>query len=451
MKQPETTRAGGALVRLAGADTRALGLAPTDRGHWITAGGTLLSAVGLAAVTGSIAGTIATGSVPAGIAIGVGLAGLVYVFDRSALHGRTSTATTAVRLLVSIAMALLVVEPALVVVFADEIDAELSTARAEAIAVETASVLADIDAELTVLDARTAELTATSPELTAARQAVTDADAVVLEAQAQVDLLQERLNAEIDGTGAQGASADAGDGPRAAQIRSDLALATAALEASVEARDRADEALAVTVADRNSDDQRAEAELAGIATRRSELVTARADAEVTATERVVTSTGLLARVEALEHLADSSAAMAVAIWTARLLLLALDLGPIILKLTSTTANYDAARAALAARERTAIANLHQHATPADPAPTTRPGIRGVLADGTLTTTAVPRTDRPVPVAIPQSFFDGAIGSRTRRHLVDQASRRLEDPTVPLAGATRADLERFVANNQGAPA
>ena len=443
MKQPETTLAGGALVRLAGADTRALHLAPTDRGHWVTAGATLATATGLAAVTGSIAGAIATGSTVAGIAVGLGLAVLVYVFDRSALHGSTTPVTAGVRLVVSIAMALLVVEPALVVVFADEIDTELATARADAIATQTNTVVAGIEAELATLDDRTAELERLDPDVAAARQAVTIADAGVVEAQVAVDLAQERLAAEIGGTGAQGTSIDAGDGPRAAQIRSDLALATSALDTAVAARDRADDALAGVLEDQASDQARTDTELADIASRRSELSAARANAETTATEQTTTATGLLARVQALEHLAGSSVAMAVAIWTARLLLLALDLGPIVLKLTTTTPNYDAARAALAAREHATIASLHHNTTPHTP-PTGRQPIRGVLADGTTTNTHPQPTHRPVPVAIPQSFFDGALGSRTRSQLLHQARTRLD--TEPISPDTRADLERFIANH-----
>lgn len=332
------------LARIGGADPVAVGLADTEREHLSQSGAYVLLATALAFTSGLVLSSFVldgprlwfVGPVAASI-----LAGAVFLMDRSLVtadidRSRPVAAVVILgpRVLFSMCMAFLVSEPLLSVVFANEIDAQMTADARADIDARADDINAVLTAELDRINERTAELTAPNPELADARQAVTDAETLAADARAAEAELREQLRNERAGITINGSTGTPGDGPVTDALEAEIAFAEITTTQTADDLDTARSRLTDLEGDDAAAAANAAGELATLDERRAAIEIERTDALAIAEAEAFADRGLLTRLAALEHLATSSLLMGVFVWALRLVLLLIDLGPLVHKLAA---------------------------------------------------------------------------------------------------------------------
>jgi hypothetical protein len=347
---------GDRLAVLAGARLDVLHVAPGSRAKHVALGGVLLSTGGLAALSAAFAVHMALGA-PWAIALAVGLGwGLVIVnLDRMLLVGMAhdaswmrNVAMAVPRIALAVLLGTVISTPLTLQVFSKEIDATIVTLQAEAADEFTTELDADaryaqipelqqkIAAEQAVLAGGGATDPTADPRVTAAA-ADRDAEQAAYDAaQATYRELQAKAQCELDGSCGSG---DAGPGD-AYQTAAAAAAAQAAVVQDVGSRlDGAAAALAdartAAGADAASNGARAVANAqADLDTDRAALaqLTASRAAELAAFEAQNSQAdGLLARLEAMDRLAQDRPAAGTAHLMLFLLFLSVELLPVLMK------------------------------------------------------------------------------------------------------------------------
>ncbi len=315
------------LLAVGGTNRVILDKCPTELEHRTALGVAVVVPTVLATVGAWIALTNLNTN-PAAATIGaLAVGAVVFAVDRLMVTAPATRLTVAGRAVMTLAMAWLIGEQLLVVTFAPEIRTELAVMAAEDLNERTTAITAATDAELARIDARLTEFTATDPERAGAVERLDEAEARVREARAEVERLQVALREEIAGTALAGSTGQSGDGPAAEVIRAQIDLAVIDLDEATSARDTAAQTLATfnTSTDTSAD------EVARLTDQRAQVEADRGKALDQAAAEVAQGGGVLARIEALERLAQSPL-MAAQVWALRLLLLAVDTLPLTVKL-----------------------------------------------------------------------------------------------------------------------
>ena len=330
---------------------------------------TVLAAVGAAATLVNLNASFVV------IVVGAVLvAGLVAALDRLLITTPNNWLSAGVRVVVTLAMATLIGEALLHLVFATEINQALADVHETEARADNAELVKGYDSELARLDARLAALATLPPGYVAATTTAETAEVDLAAALAEVDRLQVELAAEIAGTTDIG-TGRAGDGPVADTIRAEIALANITLDQAIATRDRALTHLEAVAPNPE--------ELAAAATETEALRSVRASVEANRSAAMASGGqavlgavpgGVLARAVALEELARSNQAVAVQVWAVRVLLLGLDTLPLTVKFALSRRSarpYDALHAAYQSvelhRART-IAADYSATGPVDQAP-----------------------------------------------------------------------------------
>ncbi|MEM9890958.1 MAG: DUF4407 domain-containing protein [Actinomycetota bacterium] len=319
-------------------------MADSEREHLSQSGAYVLLATALAFVSGLVLSSFVLDRprlwLVAPVAASI-LAAAVFLMDRSLVTAnidRSRPVAGAIvlgpRVVFSLCMAFLVSEPLLSVVFAHEIESQMTADARADIDARTIDINTALTVELDRINERTAELTTPNPQLSAARQAVTDADQAATDARADEAALREQLRNERAGVTINGSTGTPGDGPVTEALEAEIAFAeitTTQTAADLEAA----RARLTTLETANTAAAAAAApELATLDERRAAIEAERTNALVVAEAEAFADRGLLARLAALEHLATSSPLMGVFVWALRLVLLLIDLGPLVHKLAA---------------------------------------------------------------------------------------------------------------------
>ena len=315
------------LLAAGGTNRVILDKCPTELEHRTALGVAVIVPTMLATVGAWIAlanlNTNPTAATIGALAVGA----VVFAIDRLMVTTPATRLTVTGRAVMTLAMAWLIGEQLLLATFAPEIRTELAVMAAEDLNHRTTAITATTDTELARIDARLTELTATDPERAGAMERLDQAETRVREARAEVDRLQVALREEIAGTALAGSTGQSGDGPAAEVIRAQIDLAAIDLDEVTNARDTA----AQTLTTLNTNTDTTTDEIARLTTERAQVETDRTEALDQAADEVAQGGGVLARIEALERLAQSPL-MAAQVWALRLLLLAIDTLPLTVKL-----------------------------------------------------------------------------------------------------------------------
>ncbi|MBB3674340.1 DUF4407 domain-containing protein [Modestobacter versicolor] len=347
---------GDRMAVLAGARLDVLQVAPGSRAKHVALGGVLLSTGALAALSAAFAVHMALGA-PWAVALLIGLGwGLVIVnLDRMLLVGMSHDSSVArnvgmavPRIALAVLLGTVISTPLTLQVFNKEIDATIVTLQAEAADEFTTELDADaryaqipelqqrIAAEQAVLAGGGATDPNADPRVTAATADREAKRAAYDAAQARFAELQAKAQCELDGSCGSG-EAGPGDAYQ-------TAAAAAAQQATVvdDAKSQLDDAEAALIDARTSAGQdaasngarsvsMAEADLAADQAALAALTSSRA-AEVAAFEAQNSqSDGLLARLEAMDRLAEDRPAAGTAHLMLFLLFLSVELLPVLMK------------------------------------------------------------------------------------------------------------------------
>ncbi|UVS76925.1 DUF4407 domain-containing protein [Actinokineospora sp. UTMC 2448] len=328
------------LARLAGARPDVLARAPGDLGKQAAMGGVLLTTAGLAGVSAFFALHSALGLGPVA-AVAAALVWFVVILnlDRmlvismGSVSGFWHKAAVAVpRLALAFVIGAVVSTPLVLRIFQPEIEAELTSMRAEAyqrsqVELDAAfQQIEDLTAEerrlLTVIEGRDGPSVAGDPDVVAAKEAYERADEIYREA--------ERIaQCELDGTCGSGVPG-VGESQRqkraaADRARADRDAAKRKLdEVTAAATDRMDEGAAAAVA-------AARAKLPEVQSDLSVAQERKRAAEADAHEAQNGNSGMLARLTALDRIGDEHSGAATARLMLFLLFLFVEILPILVK------------------------------------------------------------------------------------------------------------------------
>jgi hypothetical protein len=368
----------------------------------------------LAALGGTVALVNLSVSTPVAVAGGLVVAGVVGAVDRLMVTSPTTAVSMATRVVISLGLAWLIGEQLLLAAFASEVDAELAAIHADELTDAATAINTTADQDLARIDGRLAELDTTETATTAA-DTLAEAEEDLAAELADLEALQAALAAEIAGDSGSG---HAGDGPAADAKRAEIAVAETAVAEATTRRDRATDALTATTT--SPDDT---TEIDALRAQRLAVEASRAEDLDAAEQRIERADGIIARIEALEHLGRSPL-MAAQIWALRLLLLAIDTLPLTVKLAyqhRPLRPYDTTAQALAALEIHRAEHLHPTPTPSAAGPA-RPTPKPAKAKTKTKPRPAPavETDREVP-AVGTGREVLAVGSGFGRRLPADAS------------------------------
>src|SRR4051794_11863403 len=348
--------AGDRLAALAGARLDVLQVAPGSRAKYVALGGVLLSTGGLAAVSAAFAVHMALGA-PMLLAAAIGLGwGLVIVnLDRMLLvgmgHGGSvfrNIAMAVPRIALGVLLGTVISMPLTLQVFSKEIDATIVTLQAEAADDFTAKL--DADARYAPIPGLQQQIADEQAVLAGGGQTDPNADPRVTAAQADRDAgqqaydaaqatysqLQAKAQCELDGTCGSG---EPGEGDAYVSAAAAATQQAAVRDAARDQLDAADAALVnartAAGADAASNGARAVATAqADLATDQAELarLTGLRTAEQAAfAAQNSQADGLLARLEAMDRLAQDRPAAGTAHLMLFLLFLSVELLPVLMK------------------------------------------------------------------------------------------------------------------------
>jgi hypothetical protein len=375
------------LLGLSGTDRAVLTRCPSELEARTGLGVAVVIPTVLAGLGGAVA-LVNLDASPLVVAVGaVGFAGIIGAVDRLMVTTAHSVSGLVVRVVISLATAWLIGEQLLLAAFASEVEAELAAIHADQITTATEEITTTAEADLADIDARLAELDTADAEAIAATELADVEDQLAVEL-AELEALQGALADEIAGDAGSGR---AGDGPAADARRAEITVAEAAVAEATTRRDRA--AAALDAADTTSGIDTATID--GLLARRSEIEAGRDAGIAAAVDRIQSSTGIIARIEALEHLGRTPL-MAAQIWALRALLLAIDTLPLTAKIAYHHRRhrpYDATVEALAALEVRRADQLR----PAQPARST---AGEAACAGSLPASAKPASPIPAVTELP---------------------------------------------------
>jgi len=347
---------GDRLAVLAGARLDVLQIAPGARAKFVALGGVLISTGGLAALSMAFALSMALGIWwPVAAVVGLGWGMVIVNLDRMLLVGmahdasRLRNAAMAVpRIALAVLLGTVISTPLTLQVFSKEIDTTIVTLQAEAAEQFTDELAADARyAPIPVLEQQIAEEQAVlagggtsdpnaDPRVTGA-QAERDVQQAAYDAEATTYAdLQAKAQCELDGTCGSG---DVGQGAAyfgaaaAAAAQADVRdAARAELDAAERALEQARESAgsdAVSAGARSV--AIAEADLATHTAELQRLTAARVAEQAAFDEQNAQSDGLLARLEAMDRLAEDRPAAGTAHLMLFLLFLSVELLPVLMK------------------------------------------------------------------------------------------------------------------------
>jgi len=261
------------------------------------------------------------------------------------------------RVVIAGSLGVLMAEPLVLAVFSPEITAEIVSEHATLIEAELAELVTAHDAELTKLDSQIQAIKQDDPEVLAAQGGLVKAEQELADTLQTLAELETRLTAEIGGIGGGVASGQAGDGPIADQLRAEIEIAKAGVDAA-EAR-RATWRTALESAHAQSSQATDTELLDGLLAERASTV-----ADFRAAEGALRASeppaGLSMRMESLERLAGESDAVALIVWLVRIWLIAFDLAPIVGKATLALRKAQPYAAWVHAHEVAGVAAAHEH-------------------------------------------------------------------------------------------
>ncbi|QXG76753.1 DUF4407 domain-containing protein [Modestobacter sp. L9-4] len=347
---------GDRLAVLAGARLDVLAVAPGARAKFVALGGVLVSTGGLAALSMAFALHMALGVWwPLAALIGVGWGMVIINLDRMLLVGMAhdsswlrNAAMAVPRIGLAVLLGTVISTPLTLQVFSKEIDTTIVTLQAEAAERFTDELGADARyAPIPVLEQQIAEEQAVlagggagdanaDPRVTGA-QTERDAKQATYDAEAQkYSDLRTRAQCELDGTcgsGEEGEGAAYFGAAAAADAQADVRDAAkaeldAADRALQQARDAA-ETDAVSAGARNV--AMAQTDLATHTAELQRLTTAKVGEQAAFDAQNAQSDGLLARIEAMDRLAQDRPAAGTAHLLLFLLFLSVELLPVLMK------------------------------------------------------------------------------------------------------------------------
>ncbi|GAB3358445.1 DUF4407 domain-containing protein [Modestobacter lapidis] len=347
---------GDRLAVLAGARLDLLAVAPGARSKFVALGGVLLSTGALAALSAAFAVHMALGA-PWAVAVLIGLGwGLVIInLDRMLLVGMGHDSSwvrniglAVPRIALAAVLGTVISTPLTLQVFDKEIEATMVTLQAEAAQEFTTELNADARyAQIPTLQQRVADEQAviasggmTDPNAdprVGTAQAERDArQAAYAAAQARAAELNAKAQCELDGTCGSG---EAGTGDAylaAAAAASQQATVTAAAKADLDAADaelraaRTEAGAAAEAADRRSVAQ-AEADIVTDQAELARLTDARNAEQAAFEAENGESNGILARLEAMDRLAEDRPTLGTAHLMLFLLFLSIEILPVLMK------------------------------------------------------------------------------------------------------------------------
>jgi hypothetical protein len=329
------------LARLAGARLDVLDRAPGDVARYATMGGVLVSTAAVAGVSAFFAlNSVLSLSWPLAAVVGLGWAVLILNLDRllvvsmsNAGSLRRNVTMALPRLLLALVMGTVVSTPLVLRIFEQEINAELTTMKAEQVqqskkALDQAYAnIAELQkTEKSLQDAiagRTSRAVSDDPDVKAAQSAYDNADKAYQEADRQAQC-------ELDGT--------CGTGQRGVgeSYRQKRAAADSARQARDDARRKLDDATAKAgnrIQDGTANDvAAARAKLPDVQSDLAAEEARRRSAEAAAAEAADENSGLLARLEALSRITDNHPSGEWAHVLLFLLFLAIEVLPVLVKM-----------------------------------------------------------------------------------------------------------------------
>lgn len=331
------------LIWLSGVKPQVLKTCPSEQTKFVSVGGTVLTTALMAVVSCTFALHMALGlaivaSVVAGLAWGFAILNLDRYLVASTVRQDRFLQNLAVvlpRLLLAILLGFVIAEPLVLRIFSQEIAAEQQVINQEK--------RADFESRLTTdprfvrLERDKERVAALEAIVSGKAASVVDEDPAVKSAQARVD--------QLEGSYADAEKAVIGE--KEGTSGSGKAGAGIAYAEKVAARDRIGAELSQARAQLNQSRQQTSARLAGadesrrtdaskeLATLSARVIRTEAERDgeqATFTRASRDDNGLLARMEALDHLAGRDGALAVARWLLTLCFIAIDCLPVLVKL-----------------------------------------------------------------------------------------------------------------------
>jgi Domain of unknown function (DUF4407) len=352
---------GTRLAQLGGADLRLIPKVPSAKGRFIQMGLVLVSTAGLAVVSMTFAlidGLKASPwlAVPGALVWGFIILNIDRLLVQNIKPGNGPWRTIAVvvpRLVVAALLGMVIAIPLTLQIFDSEIKAEMQRENAQNInqiakirsdspeAKRLAVVDATIRKDQDILNGKVP--TATSPNVQAAQAALTRANQDLTAKRQAAQDAYARWRCELDGSLCNGGSGKVGDGPRAKALRRAYDTAAGAeadaQQAVAAARRTLDDAnaraaTANTTSVQEAQDQ-ARRELPGALKERDQLNATLAQEAAKDNSIESGSTGLLARIQALNTLSGRDSSAFWAHWAVAALLFMIELLPVLVKFLTT--------------------------------------------------------------------------------------------------------------------